>query len=566
MDSFIESDDDIGIEEELQDLQLEISSSSSSSDDISTGQSASSDSDFNPGTIQWQREPSKAIRKENWDKIRGNSGLGRVANCVKTRKQAFELFFTEAIKDEIVKWTSQKMDEERFKNEAKMEKKELDALAALLLHSGRMGVTNLTPKDLWTTSPMDKMDMYSATMSRNRFYTLLSALRFDDKSTRTERKAEDPFAPFRTVSDLFAEACREHFKPGQSLTVDERMVPYRGRVKFRIYIANKPDKYGMKLWLLVDSQNYYVLNFQPYLGKLGGQTERELGKRVVLDLVSYLGHGYKITCDNYFTSAKLGVKLLQQEKTMLGTIRSERKEVPKEMKKDKSRPVFTSRFRYSDHLTICSYVPKKNKSVILLSTGHPIGEISTEERDRMKPKMILDYNATKCGVDILDKKVKEYSTRRATRRWTMAMFYNFLDIAICNAHVVYCLSNKVNESRKDFIKKFCPLPLTLGPLGQHLSKRAKKCLQDKILLFISYFRAAQQMTRFYRCKSDSGPDGRNPLDENTGLRTGAFGPQTRAAILSQGTRLTCSSKSESFAPALSLSLSLFILIKNFILN
>ena len=264
MDSFIESDDDIGIEEELEQLEIESASSSSSSDAISTDPSPASDSDFNSAMINWSRLPSKAIRKANWDKINRGPGLGRHARRVKCRKEAFELFFTEEIKNEIEKWTAQKMEEERFSNDSKMDQKELDALVGLLYHSGRMNVTNLTVSDLWTTNPMDKMDMYSATMGKNRFKVLMSALRFDDKTTRAQRKENDPFAPFRVVSDLFSAACREHFKPGKDLTVDERMVPYRGRVKFRIYLANKPDKYGMKLWLLVDSKNYYVLNFQPY--------------------------------------------------------------------------------------------------------------------------------------------------------------------------------------------------------------------------------------------------------------------------------------------------------------
>ncbi|KAK1124279.1 hypothetical protein K0M31_006651 [Melipona bicolor] len=40
-----------------------------------------------------------------------------------------------------------------------------------------------------------------------------------------------------------------------------------------------------------------------------------------------------------------------------------------------------------------------------------------------------NYNATKNGVDVLDKVVREYSCRRCTRRWPLSLFMHFIDIA-----------------------------------------------------------------------------------------------------------------------------------------
>ena len=455
-DPFVDSDYDDDIEVEIANTsRIDPMFSSSSAEGENITDSTSEGEKQATGTLTWHRQPRRKKRDKRWDAVEKPTGLSDEAENVTTRAEAFKLFLTQEIMDEMVKWTAQKIseDDQRYKDEKAPSQEELNAFIGLLFHSGRMGTTQVPINDLWTTDPFDKMDIFQATMGRNRNRTILSALRFDDKTTREARKQDDRMAPFRLVSDLFAAACKKHFNPGKNLTVDERMVPYRGRVKFRVYISNKPDKYGMKLWMLVDSANYYVLNFQPYLGKIGDKSEKELGKRVVKDLTCYLGHGYHITCDNFFTSARLAQDLLaEQNKTLLGTIRSNRKEVPDQLRPKKDREVLSSSHRFCEHMTLCSYVPKKNKAVILLSTLHTSGEIPEENNPQKKPQMILDYNETKCGVDILDRKVKQYSTRRGTRRWTMAMFYNFLDIAACNAHIIYNLARGTNESRKDFLK------------------------------------------------------------------------------------------------------------------
>ena len=46
-------------------------------------------------------------------------------------------------------------------------------------------------------------------------------------------------------------------------------------------------------------------------------------------------------------------------------------------------------------------------------------------------------NQTKAGVDILDKLVRTYSCRRSTRRWTVALFFNIIDIAAVNALILW---------------------------------------------------------------------------------------------------------------------------------
>ena len=53
------------------------------------------------------------------------------------------------------------------------------------------------------------------------------------------------------------------------------------------------------------------------------------------------------------------------------------------------------------------------------------------------PDSIQYYNSTKYGVDILDQKARMYTTKVASRRWPLQVFYNLLDLAAINAAIVY---------------------------------------------------------------------------------------------------------------------------------
>ena len=79
-----------------------------------------------------------------------------------------------------------------------------------------------------------------------------------------------------------------------------------------------------------------------------------------------------------------------------------------------------------------SYIPKKNRNVILLSSQRQGVAMEGEEHD-FKPEIILDYNKTKSAVDNLDKLAREYRCLRTSRRWPLALFFDFIDIAGHNA-------------------------------------------------------------------------------------------------------------------------------------
>jgi hypothetical protein len=47
----------------------------------------------------------------------------------------------------------------------------------------------------------------------------------------------------------------------------EQLSPTKARCHFVQYMANKPDKSGIKSWLAADGKSKYLLNGFPYLGK-----------------------------------------------------------------------------------------------------------------------------------------------------------------------------------------------------------------------------------------------------------------------------------------------------------
>ena len=140
---------------------------------------------------------------------------------------------------------------------------------------------------------------------------------------------------------------------------------------------------------------------QIYIGKpAGGTSEKDQGMRVVLDMTEGL-QGKTITCDNFLTSHALGLALLKRKLLMVGTVRRNKPELPPALVSKADRARFSSKFAFTETHALVSYLPKKQKNVLLMSTLHRDAAVS--DRDDKKPKIIQHYNHNKGGVNNLDK-------------------------------------------------------------------------------------------------------------------------------------------------------------------
>ena len=98
-----------------------------------------------------------------------------------------------------------------------------------------------------------------------------------------------------------------------------------------------------------------------------------------------------------------------------------------------------------------SYKAKKNKIVFLLSSIHTTVEV--HEREKRKPKAILDYNKNKDEVDTTDEMLRSYSTKASSRRLPLAAFFNMLDIVSLNTYVISKDITLSAQNRRQFLIK-----------------------------------------------------------------------------------------------------------------
>ena len=106
---------------------------------------------------------------------------------------------------------------------------------------------------------------FKETMSRKSYKKIRRYLRFDFESTRSSRIINDKFTHVRSILESFAENCMKMYTPKFSLTIDEQLLPMKNRCLFIVYMPNKPEKFGIKFWMLVEVESQFVLNIRPYL-------------------------------------------------------------------------------------------------------------------------------------------------------------------------------------------------------------------------------------------------------------------------------------------------------------
>ena len=123
------------------------------------------------------------------------------------------------------------------------------------------------------------------------------------------------------------------YTPGRNVSIDEAMVPFKGRSSLKQYMPKKPIKRGFKIWMAVDAENGFVTNLEVHTGKKEGSIEKGLGSSVVQSLTKAFHSTYRhIYFDNFFSSVDLLLDLCRVGLYGCGTLRMNRRGFPEQLK------------------------------------------------------------------------------------------------------------------------------------------------------------------------------------------------------------------------------------------
>ena len=164
----------------------------------------------------------------------------------------------------------------------------------------------------------------------------------------------------------------------------------------------------------------------------------------------FLGKGKNLTTDNFFTSFLLAKEPKKKKTSLVETINKVARELPASAKCLRQRS-FSKLMKTGDMATLIVYQGKPKKNVWTLSFLHMSVELG--ESQKKTPETVEFYNKTKCGVDVVDQMVRQYSFKAGTRRWPVAAFDNILDLAGINAFVLYKKKTGDKVSRRSFLFK-----------------------------------------------------------------------------------------------------------------
>uniref|UniRef100_A0A0B6ZX71 PiggyBac transposable element-derived protein domain-containing protein n=1 Tax=Arion vulgaris TaxID=1028688 RepID=A0A0B6ZX71_9EUPU len=282
-------------------------------------------------------------------------------------------------------------------------------------------------------------------MQRDRYFEILANLHVNDNSAIPKDNCDKLFKIRPLIQDL-----NRNFQmlrlPNEVQSIDESMVLFKGRSSLKQYNPMKPIKRGYKIWCRADMTGY-VYEFEIYQGKSQDTNNSKarfgLGGSIVDRLTHSLrGCGYVVMMDNYFTSVELFEHMKANKIFACGTVRSNRKHLPK-LQEDKK--LQRGDFDYSStEQGITFFKWRDNKCVHLLSNyhGNEATTLSRQERngtrkDVVAPAIVGDYNYSMGGVDKADMLRSLYDPDRKSKKWWHRLFFAMIEMAYVNAFVIY---------------------------------------------------------------------------------------------------------------------------------
>ncbi|OXA45417.1 piggyBac transposable element-derived protein 4 [Folsomia candida] len=291
-------------------------------------------------------------------------------------------------------------------------------------------------KDYWSINMLISTHYFGDTMSRNRFLQILRGLHFvniEDPDLDTTNR----FHKLGTILPDIVNNFRRAVNPGEFLTLDEELMPFRGRLSFRQYNPKKRGRFGIESFLLMDAEKKYVLDILPYQGRstpifdqawiaaygFGGATALTLLRK------GYFNKNHRLVLDNYFQSPTLAKVLVRLEVFVLGTVRKNRKFMPRFVDPITKKPNKITQGEvetFSDGDMLLERWGDR-REVFMLNTfiDHRMEECNSGNpaNQRLKPASVLVYNKVMGAVDNMDAMIRPYQALRKTTKWYRKYYF-----------------------------------------------------------------------------------------------------------------------------------------------
>jgi len=294
------------------------------------------------------------------------------------------------------------------------------------------------------------------------------------------------------------EKSQKYYYPGTCVTIDERMISFKGKSKFVVYEPSKPTRYGFRPYVLSDYRSGYTYALQ-LLEDLEEINDNNKIYNLVMNLMGNLnknnisGKKHILATDGLYSSEKL---LEEESFHFIGSIRYNR---IKSENDEITKPIKRGSYQYFYKKINGKYVlmTKYMDSKLILIVSNFLNSSNTMNRFRWNkdsnkftkvkyPEIIRIYSHLMKGVDIANQIISYYELRHRTYKWWKRILYHLLDISIVNSFIIYRKStgDKAMPQKKFRIEilkaiayKYGLIPVDAG--GKQLNKNMPMHLVTK---------------------------------------------------------------------------------------
>ncbi|KAH9636406.1 hypothetical protein HF086_006166 [Spodoptera exigua] len=258
----------------------------------------------------------------------------------------------------------------RFRRWKNVTVEELKVFIGVILLMGIIKLNRIS--DYWSKHYLLDVN-FSNYMSRNKFFLILRALNVQTLP------GNQSLNKVHTLIEMFNKTMENLYYPTKEMAIDESLILWKGRLRFRQYIKNRAHKYGIKLYMLADHHGI-CLKIHLYAGSqdltVGG---RDHVKKVIRLLVAnYLNNGHSLYVDNYYSSVDIAEELLNKKMHVTGTLNFNRKGNPKQVINARLQPTEACIMHNNKNITVTKWRDKRE--VAFISTAHDSQYIETRNK------------------------------------------------------------------------------------------------------------------------------------------------------------------------------------------